>query len=105
MVSEILLYNLYDQVYLDTAIQIDKSLVLQLNLDEFNDLVQNGLRQYPPFLVLSWTTTLFVKFSFLVFFKEIFHRVGSMQYYYWSVVDFTVVSWMFLVAEPFILCP
>lgn len=105
VVSEILLYNLCDQLYLATAVQIDRSLVLELNLDELNDLVQNGMKNYSTFLILAWTTTFFVKFSFLGFFKELVHRVASMQCYYWSVVGFTVLSWLFLIAEPFILCP
>ncbi|KAK8109028.1 hypothetical protein PG984_014829 [Apiospora sp. TS-2023a] len=105
VVSAILLYNLCDQLYLATAVQIDKSLVLELNLDELTDLLQNGMKNYSSFLILAWTTTFFVKFSFLAFFRELVHRVTSIQCYYWSVVGFTVLSWMFLVAEPFILCP
>ncbi|KAK7937724.1 uncharacterized protein PG986_014592 [Apiospora aurea] len=105
IVSTVLLYRLCDQLYLATAVQKDKTIVLELNLAELNDLIQNGMKDYSTFLILAWTTTFFVKFSFLAFFRELVHRVASIQYYYWSVVGLTVVSWMFLVAEPFILCP
>ncbi|KAK8022515.1 hypothetical protein PG993_013282 [Apiospora rasikravindrae] len=105
IVSTVLLYRLCDQLYLATAVQKDKTIVLELNLAELNDLIRNGMKDYSTFLILAWTTTFFVKFSFLAFFRELVHRVASIQYYYWFVVGLTVVSWMFLVAEPFILCP
>ena len=58
------------------------------------------------FLALVWTTTFTVKLSFLVFFKKIIERLPKQIIIYcWIIVVFTVLSWMFIVCEPFILCP
>ena len=63
-----------------------------------NALLQNIL------LAFAWTATFFVKFSFLAFFKQMIFNVDRMHYYYWGVTIFTVISYLFLVGEAFILC-
>lgn len=66
---------------------------------------QNSLKILDSFLALIWTTTFSVKLSFLIFFKQLIDRVSRrILIYLWTVVVFTVVSWMFIVSEPFILC-
>ena len=66
---------------------------------------QNSLKILDSFLALIWTTTFSVKFSFLIFFKQLIDRVSRrITIYLWIVLAFTVVSWMFIVSEPFILC-
>ncbi|KAF1993796.1 hypothetical protein P154DRAFT_540088 [Amniculicola lignicola CBS 123094] len=58
---------------------------------------------YPAFI---WTATFAIKFSFLAFFKGLIRDVSvKLTWYYWFVVVFTGMTWTFLVAEPFILCP
>ncbi|ORY70234.1 uncharacterized protein BCR38DRAFT_503520 [Pseudomassariella vexata] len=99
-----LMYHLCDEFYLSTAIQKDMSIVFRLDLQQFNAIVINAVQENATFLIIAWTTTFFVKFSFLAFFKGLIRLVDRIKYYYWTVVVFTVVSWMFLVSEPFILC-
>lgn len=56
------------------------------------------------YLSLLWTATFAVKFSFLAFFRQLIQSVANIRMYFWIVVVFTTVSWMFVIAEPFILC-
>lgn len=55
-------------------------------------------------LAITWTTTFLVKFSFLAFFRQLIRNVDGIQYYYWGVVALTLLTWMFLTSEAFILC-
>lgn len=56
-------------------------------------------------LCLTWTATFAVKFSFLVMFWHLIQRVSKwLTRYYWAVVATCVISWMFVICEPFILC-
>lgn len=57
-------------------------------------------------VVLSWTATYAVKFSFLALFRHLIRRLPKkITIYYWFVVGFTSLSWVYVVVEPFILCP
>lgn len=57
-------------------------------------------------VILSWTATYAVKFSFLVLFRHLIKRLSKrITTYYWIVVGFTSLSWAYVVVEPFILCP
>lgn len=54
---------------------------------------------------LTWTTTFFVKFSFLVLFRQLINRVSKrITTYFWVVVVCTVPAWLFACCEPFISC-
>ena len=56
--------------------------------------------------ILSWTATYAVKFSFLALFKQLISRLSKkINIYSWIIVGFTLLSWAYIVAEPFILCP
>jgi len=58
------------------------------------------------FLCTIWTCTFAVKASFLALFWKLIQGISkSFNRYYWIVVGYTFVVWMFLIAEPFILCP
>lgn len=64
------------------------------------------LKTFDSDIALIWTTTFSVKFSFLIFFRQLIDRVSKyITIYYWIVVLFTVASWIFIVCQPFILCP
>ena len=72
---------------------------------ESNHLL-NSFKILRTFLKLIWTTMFFVKFSFLIFFKQLIDRVSQhITIYYWIGVIFTVLFWMFIICEHFILCP
>lgn len=57
------------------------------------------------YAALIWTTIFAVKFSFLIFFKKLIERVTKIHTYYWIVIVITVISWLFTLVEPFIICP
>ena len=57
-------------------------------------------------VILSWTATYAVKFSFLALFKQLISRLSNkIKIYFWIIVGFTSLSWAYIVVEPFILCP
>lgn len=57
-------------------------------------------------VVLSWTATYAVKLSFLALFRHLISRLSrKITIYYWIIVGFTLLSWAYVVVEPFILCP
>lgn len=90
-------------VFLNNALRIRPKIVPTVS--ELMDLL-NSMKFLHLYLALIWTTTFSVKLSFLIFFKQLIDRVsGRTTIFFWIVVAFTVVSWMFIVSEPFILCP
>ncbi|KAK4150899.1 hypothetical protein C8A00DRAFT_36475 [Chaetomidium leptoderma] len=99
-----LMYNICDNLYLSTAIRLDTSIVGRLGIDRLMSLVNSAVQENHSFLILAWTATFLVKFSFLAFFKQLIWNVAGVRRYYWTVVAVTVISWLFLIAEPFILC-
>jgi len=99
-----LMYNIIDNLYLSTAIRLDQSIVFRLGSERLTDLVESAVQENHSFLIVAWTATFLVKFSFLAFFRQLIWNVAGMRRYYWAVVGVTGVSWAFLVAEPFILC-
>ncbi|KAI3335616.1 hypothetical protein F4824DRAFT_464215 [Ustulina deusta] len=98
-----LLYKVCDGFYIDTVVLNDPTIFFQLSPQQTDQLINNALQEN-IFLLLAWTATFFVKFSFLAFFKQMVWRVDKMRYYYWSIVVFTVLSYLFLSSEAFILC-
>lgn len=58
------------------------------------------------FLFLIWTVVISVKFSFLALFRLLIQRISwKITFYYWFVVVFTVLTWIYMVSEAFIICP
>lgn len=69
---------------------------------DFND----SMAVVSSLVVLSWTATYAVKFSFLALFRHLIRRLSKrITIYYWIVAGFTSLSWAYMVVEPFILCP
>lgn len=98
-----LIYSFSRMIFLCNAIKLDPSIS-----PTFSEMTQlsGSLKIIYSFLATIWTTTFAVKLSFLVFFKKLIERLSKqINIYYWIIVVFTVVSWMFVIAEPFILCP
>ena len=57
------------------------------------------------FLVLSWTSEMAVKFSFLFFFRNLINRVRGMKLYWWVVFGVSVAVWIFGCGAVFAPCP
>lgn len=98
-----LIYSFTRMIFLSNAVRLDPSVS-----PTFGEIAQltDSLKIIYSFLALIWTTTFAVKLSFLVFFKKLIDRVSrKITIYYWFLVVFTMVSWMFVVSEPFVLCP
>lgn len=101
--STALVYYLLDSIYLATAVERDALIFFQLNTKQMEQLLSQALNEN-IFLAMAWTTTFLVKFSFLAFFRQLIRNVNGIQYYYWGIVTLTLLTWMFLTSEAFILC-
>lgn len=98
-----LIYYLLDGIYVSTAVESNPVLIFRISSAQVNLILNQALNEN-IFLALAWTTTFLVKFSFLAFFRQLIRNVNNIKYYYWSVVALTVVTWMSLTSEAFILC-
>ncbi|KAI8947304.1 hypothetical protein F4801DRAFT_517390 [Xylaria longipes] len=99
-----ILYNICYFLYLHSAALLAPQLLPYL-LDHFDELLQLQKRVY-PFLALIWTTTFAVKGCFLAFMRPlVWHISRAVNWYYWFIVVFCIISWAYVVAEPFIVCP
>ena len=98
-----LVYTHSRLIFLYNAIRIKPAIIPTVN--ELMQL-QNAMKILDSYLAVVWTTTFSVKFSFLIFFKRFIDRVSRrMTIYLWTVAVLTVFSWMFIIIEPFIVCP
>lgn len=72
---------------------------------EQNQSLLSDMEYAASVFCLVWTTTFAVKFSFLVLFWQLLQRVSKwLTKYYWVVVGTCVISWLFVLSEPFVLC-
>ena len=72
---------------------------------EQNQSLLSDMKYAASVFCLVWTTTFAVKFSFLVLFWQLLQRVSKwLTRYYWVVVGTCVISWLFVISEPFVLC-
>ncbi|KAI0503055.1 hypothetical protein F5B22DRAFT_652456 [Xylaria bambusicola] len=99
-----ILYHICYFLYLHSAALLDPE-VLPYVVTDFNQLLNLQKKTY-PYLALIWTTTYAVKACFLAFMRPlVWHISRGVNWYYWFTVTFSLVSWAFVVAEPFIICP
>lgn len=71
----------------------------------FGELLNLQKKVY-PLLAMLWTATFSVKACFLVFMHPlVWHISRVVKWYFWFVVGFSIVSWMFVIVDPFIICP
>ena len=92
------------KVFLTEAILVDK--LFKLTEGEANSVANTAPAIIHSFLFLTWTVVISVKFSFLALFRLLIQRISwKITFYYWFVVVFTVLTWIFMVSEAFILCP
>lgn len=99
-----LLYNICYFLYLHSAALLAPEVLPEV-LAHYNELLGLQNKVY-PFLALSWTTTFAVKGCFLAFMRPLTRqRSRAINWYYWFIVGFSVVSWAYCVVDPFIICP
>lgn len=99
-----ILYHICYFLYLHSAALLDPE-VLPYVVADFNQLLNLQKKTY-PYLALIWTTTYAVKACFLAFMRPlVWHISWGVNWYYWFTITFSLVSWAFVVAEPFIICP
>lgn len=71
----------------------------------FGELLNLQKKVY-PLLAMLWTATFAVKGCFLAFMHPlIWHISRRVKWYFWFVVGFCIISWMFVIVDPFIICP
>lgn len=96
-------YHILALNFLEEAIAVEPTVVVPIS--QLGNLM-GSLAYTDAFLCLIWTCTFSVKFSFLALFRLLIKRVSKhLTRYFWFVVVYMVLTWMFLVVEPFILCP
>ncbi|KAI0596337.1 hypothetical protein F4775DRAFT_564971 [Biscogniauxia sp. FL1348] len=99
-----ILYHICYFLYLHSAALFAPQLLPYL-LANYDELLGLQKKVY-PFLALIWTTTFAVKGCFLAFMRPlVWHISRAVNWYYWFIVGFCVVSWAFVIADPFIICP
>ncbi|GAP92701.2 hypothetical protein SAMD00023353_9600070 [Rosellinia necatrix] len=99
-----ILYHICYFLYLHSAALLDPE-VLPYVVADFDQLLDLHKKAY-PYLALIWTTTYAVKGCFLAFMRPlVWHISRGVNWYYWFIGVFSVISWAFVVAEPFIICP
>ena len=99
-----ILYYAVDIFFVNDAVNRNPLFAFYIPAEKLNSIIF-GTKYLDIFLATIWTTTFAVKFSFLAFFEQLTKRVFAIRTYLWTVVGITFVSWLFLVSEPFILCP
>lgn len=78
--------------------------ILPYLLEGYKGLLNVQTRSY-PFLMLIWITIFAVKGCFLAFMRPlVWHISRAVNWYYWFIVVFCVMSWTYCVADPFIIC-
>lgn len=99
-----ILYHICYFLYLHSAAVLAPEVLPEV-LAKYNELIGLQKKVY-PFLALIWTTTFAVKACFLAFMRPlVWHISRALNWYYWSIVVFCIISWAYTVADPFIICP
>jgi hypothetical protein len=88
---------------LEDAIPMEPDVIVPINSVS---ALLSSISIIDAFLCTIWTCTFAVKGSFLALFWNLIQGLSrEINTYYWVVVGYTFVTWLFLVVEPFILCP
>lgn len=98
------LWSNLNNMYLIQVLYVDPSIAFRVKSNDLLTAMSHFLAQQVTSLALLWTAIFAVKFSFLAFFWQLVQSVDNIRKYYWFVVVATFVSWLFVIAEPFILC-
>lgn len=99
-----ILYHICYFLYLHSAALLAPQVLPEV-LAHYNELLDLQKKVY-PLLALIWTTTFAVKGCFLAFMRPlVWHISRAVNWYYWFIVVFCALSWAYVVADPFIICP
>lgn len=99
-----ILYKHYEFIFFTEFALNTSSFESKANANQIRILLTTPYSAFYAPLVLTWTTIFAVKFSFLIFFKKLISRVTTIHTYYWIVGIVTLLSWLFMLFEPLILC-
>lgn len=100
--ATVLCYRMVRTLCLIDALQRYPDIIIPV--DQFKPLL-HAMAIGVSVLCLTWTTTFVVKFSFLILFWHLLQRTSKrLKKYYWVVTGTCVISWMFVICEPFVLC-
>lgn len=97
-----LLYADMPRLYLQEAVFEDPK-HFQLTASDIPELWES-LRMEDAFLILAWTAEFSVKISLLLFFRRLVDRLPRMTLYVRFVLGFTIIVWIIIVCEPFMIC-
>ncbi|MCJ1383275.1 hypothetical protein MMC17_006388 [Xylographa soralifera] len=97
------LYSLFDDLYLDQAIEVDSAGVILPS--DFLDKAVYSLKLLFTLQTVLWAVVFSVKFSFLSFFRPLVNRLAKQKIWWMIVVVFTALSFAFCAAGGFIICP
>ncbi|KAF2837383.1 hypothetical protein M501DRAFT_1059372 [Patellaria atrata CBS 101060] len=100
-----LIYRNFDNMYLTQGIWIRPELAFSAGAERMFTALKEFNTYNKIALSLLWTATFSVKLSFLAFFRRLIQSVNRIHQYYWFVVGLTIISWVFVIGEPHILCP
>lgn len=93
--------NLYILILQDAAL-MDPNVVVPITIPA----IISSLPITDAFVCTIWTCTFAVKASFLALFRPLIRGMSrNIITYYWVVVGCTFLTWLFLLVEPFIVCP
>lgn len=99
-----ILYHMCYFIYLHSAALLAPQVLPEV-LAHYDELLGLQKTTY-PFLALIWTTTFAIKGCFLAFMRPlVWHISRAVNRYYWFIAVSCVISWAFVVADPFIICP
>lgn len=90
--------------FLVQTLQKNPLLLSQISANQFKELTTTPFAFLHAFFALTWTAIYAVKISFLVFFKKLIKNVIKIHTYYWIVGVITLISWIFVVLEPLVIC-
>lgn len=100
-----LAFRLMRILFLTEVLETDHPIDYVFTLQDILDF-KVAMAVVSSLVVLSWTATYAVKLSFLALFRHLISRLSKkITIYYWVIVGFTLLSWAYVVVEPFILCP
>jgi hypothetical protein len=95
----------FESAYLTQAVALDPSILPQVPAPMFVKAAKIHMKHIVVEVVFLWTAIFAVKFSFLVFSWQLVQSASKkILVYYWVVVGVTIISWVLLSSEPFIVC-
>ncbi|KAI1123653.1 hypothetical protein F5Y10DRAFT_285829 [Nemania abortiva] len=99
-----ILYHISSYLYLSSAALLDPEVMPYATAD-FSQLLDLQTK-VDIYLALTWTTPYAVKGCFLAFMRPlVWHISRGVNWYYWFIVAFCIISWSFVMTEPIIICP